>query len=89
MNLQTGLKEAKLLDGDDGTEYQQSLERMRKTGHTGISQAVMLSQTQEANESEEKPHDPQEEARAAMMRESVIEALKHIKNEDQVTHEVQ
>lgn len=88
MNLQTGLKEAKLLDGDDGTEYQQSLERMRKTGHTGISQAVAVSQMQENNESEEKPSDPQEESRAALMRESVIEALKHIKNEDPLTHEV-
>ncbi|KAK4290176.1 hypothetical protein Pmani_036906 [Petrolisthes manimaculis] len=82
MNLQTGKKEAKLLDDDDGTEYQQSLERMRKAGHTGLSQAVMLSQSQEDKESEDKPVDPQEEARAALMRESVIEALKHIKSDD-------
>lgn len=84
MNLQTGLKEAKLMDGDDGKEYQESLERLRRTGHTGLTQAVISSESPMSEDllpSTKNKEDP----KAALMRENIIEALKNIKNEDSLT----
>ncbi|XP_042223048.1 nucleotide exchange factor SIL1-like isoform X2 [Homarus americanus] len=86
MNLATGLKEAKLLDGDDGTDYEKSLERLRKTGHTGVTGAGVSSNTPTP---EAPPTDDQDEEypRAALMRDNILEALKNIKSEDGLTPE--
>ncbi|XP_068203995.1 nucleotide exchange factor SIL1 [Palaemon carinicauda] len=81
MNLQTGLKEAKLIDGDDGTNYFKALEKFRKTGHTGIGKAVVPSSNVES--ADDSPGgNPRDVEREEMLRENIMEALKNIKSED-------
>ncbi|KAK7074106.1 nucleotide exchange factor sil1 [Halocaridina rubra] len=85
MNLQTGLKEAKLMDGDDGIKYFKSVERLKNTGHTGIGKVVVPSPESAAKDT--STESPEDRERAARMREHVMEALKNIKSEDGKTPE--
>ena len=86
MNLHTGLKEAKLLDGDDGTRYRKTYENLRRTGHTGIGQSLMPSPTVES--SDFVADNLKESGTTKKMREDILEALKNIKSEDGKTPEV-
>lgn len=83
-NLQMGLKEAKLLDGDDGTNYLEAVERVRKAGHTGFTHTIIASQPPD---SQGKKEAKEEDQVAAEMRKEILEALKNIKNEDGKTPE--
>lgn len=87
MNLQTGLKEAKLMDGDDGTEYYKSLERLRKSGHTGITQAVVPLPSANPEESSSESEAEEDDEFAERMRADILEALKNIKSDDGKTPE--
>lgn len=84
LNLKMGLKEAKLLDGEDGTKYLEAVERIRKTGHTGFTQTIIASQPPD---SQGKKEAKQEEQVTAKMRNEILEALKNIKSEDGKTPE--
>lgn len=85
MNLQTGLKEAKLLDDDDGSEYLQSVERLQKSEHKSVTGMTVS----DVSNPEEVPINEDDEGspRSAFMRETIIEALKNIRNDDGLTSE--
>ncbi|XP_064107773.1 nucleotide exchange factor SIL1-like isoform X2 [Macrobrachium nipponense] len=85
MNLQTGLKEAKLMDGDDGTNYFKALENLRNAGDTGIGQAVIPSPSEEQENL--SSGSPESAEREEMLRKNIIEALKNIKSDDGKTPE--
>lgn len=86
INLETGLKEAKLMDDDDGSEYQESVERLHKTGHMAVTEVVVSPDTPKPQDLNVKDKI-KESKRAELMRENIIEALKNIKSDESLTSE--
>lgn len=76
MNLQTGVKEAKLLDDEDEAKHSHSPQVMESPEPANMNKAVISVEKNDSEDEEET--DP----KAALMRDNIIEALKQIKSED-------
>lgn len=82
MNLQTGVKEAKLLDNNEEDDDTSTPGAMEDTKQPSINKAVVPV---EKNDSED---EAAVNLKAELMRENIIEALKQIKSEDGLKPEV-
>ena len=82
MNLQTGVKEAKLLDEEDEAGDSHAPQVMENPEPANINKAVMSVEKNDSEDEEET--DP----KAALMRDNIIEALKQIKSEDGLNEKV-
>lgn len=76
MNLQTGVKEAKLLDDEDEAKHSHAPQVMESPEPANTNKAVISVEKNDSEDEEET--DP----KAALMRDNIIEALKQIKSED-------
>ncbi|XP_076066522.1 sil1 nucleotide exchange factor isoform X2 [Oratosquilla oratoria] len=87
MNLETGVKEAKLMDGDDGSKYYQYLRNLEHTGHTGVYKASVPSPVVSQSEEDEHTEEWATQSHPEIMREDILEALKNIKSDEGKTPE--
>lgn len=82
MNLQTGVKEAKLLDNSEGADDANAPDVVEDTKQPSVNKAVVPV---EKNDSED---EAAMDLKAELMRENIIQALKQIKSEDGLNLEV-
>ena len=76
MNLQTGVKEAKLLDDEDEAKHGHALHVVENHEQINMNKAVIPLEKDDS-ENEEKM-----DSKATLMRDNIIEALQQIKSED-------
>lgn len=82
MNLQTGVKEAKLLDDNEEADDANAPDVVKGTQEQSVNKAIIPL---EKNDSED---EAAMDLKAELMRENIIQALKQIKSEDGLNPEV-
>lgn len=82
MNLQTGVKEAKLLDDSEEADDISAASDVGDAKQQSVNQAIVPV---EKNDSED---EAEKDLKAELMRENIIQALKQIKSEDGMNPEV-